>query len=110
MTTKLKTRKLKVLKASSDMWYDKQGKPLRDYSKIESLLKDIKYKRVGYTELEKGVKVSTVWLGLNHNWRNGELLIFETMVFGGKHDGDMDRYTTEKQAIAGHKRMVKKIK
>lgn len=66
--------------------------------------------------------VSTVWLGLNHNYRpGGRPLIFETMIF--LHDREsgplrqqddplgmvgledyMERYSTEFEAIAGHER------
>lgn len=45
-------------------------------------------KRVAQTEVAPGVKVSTVCLGLNHNWDDdGDPIIFETMVFGGVLDG-----------------------
>lgn len=53
------------------------------------------------------VRVSTVWLGLNHNFNpDGPPLIFETMVFGGDDDGWQDRYSTEAQARAGHTKVV----
>ncbi len=51
--------------------------------------------------------VSTIFLGLNHNWGPGSPLIFETMVFGGKHDQEMDRYSTWEEAEEGHKKMCK---
>ena len=38
--------------------------------------------------------VSTVFLGLDHNWGEGDPLLFETMVFGGKHDEYCERYST----------------
>lgn len=52
------------------------------------------------------VRVSTVFLGLDHNWGDGPPLIFETMIFGGEHDQVEWRYTTWDQAEAGHKRVV----
>lgn len=55
--------------------------------------------------------VSTVFLGLNHNFYcTGPPLLFETMIFGGEHDQYQERYTTKKEAIEGHKRALKIIK
>ncbi len=56
------------------------------------------------------VRVSTVFLGLDHSFGTGPLLLFETMIFGGPLDGDMDRYTTWEQAEAGHAAMLAKVK
>ena len=61
--------------------------------------------------------VSTVWLGLNHNWRDGPPLIFETMVFPVA-DGEPDfgtvpectRYSTRDEALAGHAEVVTLIR
>jgi hypothetical protein len=55
----------------------------------------------------KGVRISTVWLGLNHNFSlEGPPLIFETMIFSETGDLEMDEYcwrwSTEVQALAGH--------
>ena len=58
-------------------------------------------RKVAKTENE-GVQVSTVFLGSNHNWGDGPPLLFETMIFGGKHDGDQERYSTREEAEAGH--------
>lgn len=68
-------------------------------------------RRIGFTRLwgEMAVEVSTVWLGLNHNYGSGRPLIFETMVFGGELDNEMDRYSTLDEAIAGHQRMVERV-
>lgn len=54
-----------------------------------------------------GVRVSTVFLGLDHRfYGDGPPLIFETMVFGGEHDGRQDRYATWPEAQAGHDRIT----
>lgn len=58
----------------------------------------------------KGVKISTVFLGLDHSFGDGEPLLFETMVFGGELDQDMDRYSTWDKAEEGHKKMVERVK
>ena len=49
------------------------------------------------------ILVSTVFLGLDHNWGEGPPILFETMIFGGEHDEDQWRYETWDEAIAGHK-------
>lgn len=54
-----------------------------------------------------GVRVSTVFLGLDHSFGHGPPLLFETMIFGGPHDQYQDRYSTRDEAIAGHQRAVK---
>jgi hypothetical protein len=49
------------------------------------------------------VQVSTVFLGLDHNFGFGRKpLLFETMIFGGKHDQYQERYSTYKEAEKGH--------
>lgn len=50
------------------------------------------------------VKVSTVFLGLDHSFGGGEPLLFETMIFGGEHDQYQDRYSTWDEAAEGHKK------
>jgi hypothetical protein len=73
----------------------------------------MEYRRIASTRWY-GIWVSTVWLGLDHSFGGGPPLIFESMVFdpgrgeGRWHDVDMDRYTTEAQARAGHRTMVEK--
>ena len=90
-----------------DRYYDRQGQPisLRHWC---LLLGDDEYKRVAEDVFVMGepVRVSTVWLGLNHNWTGGPPLIFETMCFGGTHDLHAWRYTTEEQALEGHAEVV----
>jgi hypothetical protein len=65
---------------------------------------------VAKATLAGGVVVSTVFLGLDHSWGPGPRHIFETMVFGGEHDGDTERYATWAQAEAGHAVMVRRIR
>ena len=65
---------------------------------------------VAQETLPNKLRVSTVFLGLNHSFGEGEPLWFETMVFSAKGyaEEDMDRYTTWNEAIKGHKKMVQK--
>lgn len=48
------------------------------------------------------VRVSTVFLGVDHNFRDGPPLLWETMIFGGPHDGYQRRYSSRDAAYAGH--------
>jgi hypothetical protein len=53
------------------------------------------------------VQVSTVFLGLDHNWNDsGAPLLFESMVFGGPLDGECYRYASWDDALAGHAMLV----
>src|SRR5882757_3426775 len=55
----------------------------------------------------EGVRVSTVFLGLDHSFgSSGPPILFETMIFGGEHDQYQERYSTWEEAEAGHKRAV----
>ena len=68
-------------------------------------------RKIELTNLPDGKVVSTVWLGLDHQFGDGPPLIFETMVFPSNEDfGDLDsrRYSTEQEAVAGHATMVAK--
>jgi hypothetical protein len=55
------------------------------------------------------VRISTVFRGLDHSSGDGPPLLFETMVFGGSLDQEMDRYTTWEEAEIGHKAMVEQV-
>ena len=55
------------------------------------------------------IEISTVFLGINHQYSNGKPRIFETMIFGGKYDQEMERYSTWNEAEEGHKRWVERI-
>lgn len=50
-------------------------------------------------------RVSTVFLGLDHNFGSGPPHIFETMVFDGPMNGETNQYSTWEEAEAGHKAM-----
>lgn len=96
-------------------YYDRQGHPLTLQEWVALYETHEAEKRVAETTLPNGRWVSTVWLGLNHQFGNGPPLIFETMVFlpreadvGLGEELDCDRYSTEAEALAGHERMCLK--
>jgi len=110
------------------MYFDKDGQPITmrrwmtllsdivtdaDGNVVSDTLSD--YALIGEQEFEGGVRVSTVWLGLNDTiWLdlNGVLpgnaqRIFETMIFGPEgypYNNAYMRYATEPEAAAGHQR------
>lgn len=53
--------------------------------------------------------ISTVFLGLDHSWGDGPPLLFETMIFGGEHDGYQDRCSTWAEAEAMHAKAVEHV-
>lgn len=100
-------------------YYDKDGEPIDDVMVWARLFEDTQYRFVGQTDVtsEDGAKfrISSVWMGMNHAYHpNDPPLIFETMVFIDEPgaveldwaDHYMERYTTEAEALAGHKRIV----
>lgn len=63
---------------------------------------EVDKRRVQYHEKD-GISVSTVFLGLNHQFGNGPPLLFETMIFGGEQDQWQDRCSTWEEAEEQHK-------
>lgn len=67
-------------------------------------------KHIGCFE-QDGVRVSTVFLSINHAVSSSsEPVLFETMIFGGHHDNFQRRYCTYDQAVAGHQHAVNIVK
>lgn len=89
--------------------YDRDGKPMT-MKQWERLTRD-EYKRVAYDTVGD-VAISTIWLGIDHQFGEGPPLIFETMIFGIDSDLDQEqwRYSTEAEAIAGHKRAMEMVR
>lgn len=63
-------------------------------------------RHVAETWVTPDVRVSTVFLGVDHQWGHGPPLLFETMLFRAGTGEEMARYTTWDQAQAGHAAMV----
>jgi len=70
---------------------------------------NINNRRIGDDHIGK-VHVSTVFLGLDHNFGGGDPVLFETMVFGGALDQETVRYCTYAQAERGHAEAVTRAK
>ena len=96
---------------------DKNGEPIPATMDVwaEWYEKDfpIEKRRVARTKVGN-YTVSTVFLGLDHQWGKGPPVLWETMLFvkGKGHDEqDMERCSgSREQAEAMHERMVKKVK
>jgi hypothetical protein len=111
--------------------YDRQGNRICTlcYAELFASKPYDRYRRVAWTVLDHGlptqVIISTVWLGIDHNFSFQEPripLIFETMIFLAVPENDkfdmfgnerglgesvyQDRYPTEESALAGHDRAV----
>jgi hypothetical protein len=57
-----------------------------------------------------GVSVSTIFLGLDHNFTAvGPPVLFESMVFGGSLDGEQIRSTSYDSAMKTHDRLVRRV-
>jgi hypothetical protein len=60
----------------------------------------------------EGYRVSTVFLGLDHDWQgSGPPVVFESMIFSPDGEAEaMDRYRTWEEAEAGHARMLQGLR
>ena len=64
-------------------------------------------RRIARTEINERCSVSTVFIGLDHNWYgHGDPVLFESMVFGGPLDNAMRRYRSYAEAERGHEELV----
>ncbi len=59
-------------------------------------------------ETINNTKISTVFLGQDIG-DSGALILFETMCFGDKLDGEQWRYQTFDQALKGHQRVTELV-
>jgi hypothetical protein len=57
------------------------------------------------------IRVSTVFLGIDHSYGEGcPLQVFETMIFGGENDQYCERYSNYDDAEIGHKKALELVK
>ena len=75
-------------------------------SKVD--IKDIsdKVSNILFKDIIGDSTVSTVFLWIDHNFSGGQPVLFETMIFGGKYDGEQFRYQNYENAASGHKFLV----
>ena len=93
---------------------NKQGRPVLepDLIKWSEWFEHSRKQRIVKQEMVGKSKVSTVFLSLDHGWKLGAPpILWETLVMDGPLDHEMDRCSgTRKDALAMHKRMVKRVK
>lgn len=66
-------------------------------------------RRVALTEI-RGVRISTVFLGLDHSWDQGPPVLWETMIFEGPLSEYQERYRSLDDALQGHIRAVGRVR
>ncbi len=85
-------------------YFDREGNPMTT-KEWAIAYGDVEARTIGDDSLE-GQHISTVWRGLDRQVGEGPPLIFETMIFGGPHNGYCEHYPTEREALTGHQRTV----
>jgi len=88
----------------------KNGKPIICNNLLEwaSWFERLENRKIAETTIE-GIRVSTVFLGLDHNYfEEGLPILWETMIFGGGEEIDeyQVRYASQEEAEAGHQAAV----
>ncbi len=67
-------------------------------------------KRVIAQDRVRDARISTVFLGLDHNFLSeGPPILFETMIFGGRFDQNQYRYSTYDDARSGHNLAIRMV-
>lgn len=84
--------------------------PCDDDEKWSRWFNDINNRRIEETKLENGYVISTVFLGIDHNfWGRGFPVLYETMLFDPKgEEADCIRATTELDSRLNHRKLIKK--
>lgn len=86
--------------------------PEPDLKKWGKWFQDNPKDRIVKQETIGDLKISTVFLGLDHRWTNdsGPPILWETMVFGGEMDSEQMRCTGSRaDAEAMHQRMIREV-
>lgn len=91
--------------------YDRDGKAIT-MEEFSRLWHDMEYRRIGLDEVSPGITVSTVWLGIDHNWKDDGSwpIIFETAVITRGEFEITARYVTLGDALVGHGMTVAGLK
>ena len=87
--------------------YDRAGQPIT-MDQYAALMQANEDPRRVALDTVGDIRLSTVWLGINHAYGSGPPIIFESMTFTDEGDDPHGwdtfcwRYATEAQALAGH--------
>lgn len=85
---------------------DRNPVPEPDPLRFARWMDDAAGRTIARTNLARGVEVSTVCLGWNHNLSAGAPILFETWVRGDVVPDRFIRYRTWDEAAAGHAEIV----
>lgn len=86
---------------------DESGQPVPEFDTLKwARWFEENARQVAITDVD-GVRISTVFLGIDHNFGDrGAPVLWETMIFGGPCDGHQERYSSLAAAQSGHGRAV----
>lgn len=90
--------------------FNRDAEPI-DMDEWSRLHQDYGYIVVNKTQV-RDCEVSTVWIGLDYGLPmrpEDPPIIFETMIFGGRHHQFQVRYRTEFEAMEGHGMIVARL-
>lgn len=85
---------------------DKKVTPVSDTLEYAAWIE--KNDRTVANDSVNGIRISTVFLGMDHGF-GGPSLWFETMIFGGAHDHYQKRYSTWEEAEIGHQKALEMV-
>ncbi len=54
-----------------------------------------------------GIRISTIFLGIDYNFTGGPPTLYETMVFGGEMNKTQNRFATREVALRHHAHLVR---
>lgn len=95
-------------------WYilDENDNPVKedDVSKAAKWLEENSDRRIVEKTVLINCELSTVFLCLDHSFDEEIPILYESLWFGGILDGNMRRYATKEEALAGHEEMLEEIK
>ncbi len=91
------------------MYYTRKIKKVKSFIEWAKAFENSASRIIAKTNLEDGIQVSTVFLGIDHSFSSKPHvpILFETMIFGGKHHDYQVRYFNRLEAIKGHEKAVK---
>jgi hypothetical protein len=77
-----------------------------DFFEWARIFEDYASRNVAQEVVDYHSRISTVFLGLDHNFGSGPPLLFESLIFGGPLGDEQRRYSTYDEAERGHAELV----
>ena len=94
------------------MWYilNENNKPIKVSGIEYAMWEKNPTKRIVKKDTIEDIRISTVFLGLDHAFKSDTPILWETMIFGGEYDNYQERYTSYEDALIGHQKALDLIK